>query len=327
MKKEIRQFSKYAAWFSVHILVIGLLLPAYAVAQRKTIIVKPAPKPKVIIVKPAATPKIYWYVDYTVTVKGNGIRTNPKKDKDPTIISKDPIIIWSIDRTYSGVMKLTSSYAAPTMAVMDMEGKELTQEIQQVIRSGRFTRFSTPLNVAVPTRVKIYDVLNVSRIRKDDPYNCRGNIETTTELKTWEADGTFDAIANAMLNTDSKSRTYNVWIPIVFIDSSMTMLSKTEIDRSNFCPDRKLPAHEETPVEETQVRIALFSLPNIEGLITDKAVVEHKPDKPFPPNFLTAWEYDSGDMTPDEPLIDDVPDSKTNVKVRVHYRFSKTPIY
>jgi len=45
------------------------------------------------------------------------------------------------------------------------------------------------------------------------------------------------------------------------------------------------------------------------------------------PIFLLPGNTIRGDMTPDEPLIDDVPDSKTNVKVRVHYRFSKTPIY
>jgi hypothetical protein len=311
MKKQIRQFTKYAARLIACALLICIVSAVEIPAQKKP---KPTPKERV-----------YWYVDYTVTVKGNG-STIPKDGYTTTV--------WSINRTYSAVLKLTEKQAQLFMGVIDPDEAEKairSPGAMQVLKSGRFIRYMTSAFKPAPTRVKIVDTVNLISIRKT---KCL--VKTTTGLTTWEADETFDVVPNFMLHTDEKSLTYNVLIPIVFMnpskDTGMTMLSKTEIDRSYSCPtEKKEPAHEETIIDEKQVSINSLDLPKVKGLIGDGflegSVVEHKPDKPWPPNFLTAWEYDSGDMMPNEPLIAGVPDSKTNVKVRVRYRFSKTPIY
>lgn len=275
--------------------------------------------------KPALKERVYWYVDYTVTVKGNG-STIPKDGYTTTV--------WSIDRTYSGVMKLNSSQAMPNMGVTYIE--EMGSQEVLNLKSGRFTRYySSPYEVTVPASVIINDTLSLISIRK-----TKCSVMTKKDVKQWLTEDRKYEVPHPFLHTDSKSLTYNVWIPILFKpysnhprmrNQTITMLDQTIIDRSYSCPvEKKEPAHEETLVAETYPDINSINLPKVKGLIGDGfvggSVVEHIPDKPFPPNFLTAWEYDSGDMTPDEPVIAGVPDSKTNVKVRVRYRFSKTPI-
>lgn len=307
MKKQIRQISKYA--FCLMVLAGGIcaVLTFETVAQKKP---KPIPKERV-----------YWYVDYTVTVKGNG-STVPRPNYTTTV--------WSIDRTYSAVLKLTQKTPQLFMGIIDPDEAEKTIRspgAMQALKSGRFIRYETPSFEFASTRVKINDTVNLISISKT---KCL--VKTKTDVESWAADRTFDVVPNFMLNTDEKSLTYNIFIPVVFLSGKegVTMLSKTTIDRSYSCPgEKKEPGHEETLTETKNVSIQ-HGLPKVKGLIGEGVVgsgVEHKPDKPWPPNFLTAWEFDSGDMTPDEPLIDGVPDSKTNVKVRVRYRFSKTPFY
>ncbi len=300
MKKQIRWFSKFVSLITV-IAVFSCVFSDFKISAQKK-------KPKSV-----AAQKIYWYVDYTVTVKGSGEKTGT--DGDSTIR-------WSIDRTYSAVMKLNSSFDIGNQEVMK---KMNSQQIMEAMKTKRYTTFrylpSKP-NDDMPLRVTIDDAINVITKERGEG----DSFENTTVLKNWVADETFNVLNGATLITDNKLLTYNVWLPIVFLDSKMIMRSQTKIDRSAYGYG-DAPTHEETPVEETKVRFSTFGLPNVEGLINDSAVIEHKPDRPFPPNFFTAWEYDSGDKIPDKPLIAGVPDSKTNVKVRVRYRFSKTPFY
>ena len=153
-----------------------------------------------------------------------------------------------------------------------------------------------------------------------------GSFENWVLSKSWDTDATF-SFPGINLTTDNKLLTYNLDITLLFLSGKegVTMRSQTIYDRSDF-GHGEAPTHEETPVEETQVSIVDFKLPDIKGLIQNSQI-KHKTDRPLPANFSGAWEYDSGDMTPDEPLIKGVPDSKTNVKVRVRYRFSKTSLY
>jgi len=279
MKKEIRQFTKYATRLIACALLICIVSAAEIPAQKKP--------------KTTTTPKIYWYVDFTVTVKGNGAKTN--EDGDSTIN-------WTINRTYYGTQKLNLS---------------------QTTAKPEMIRWSTlPSKFFPEMRVTIEDILAISN--KDEGEGS--SFENSVESKSWKTDRTFSFLG-IDLTTNNKLLTYNLNIPVVFLSGKegVTMRSQTIYDRSD-AGYGEAPTHEETPVKETQVSIGDFKLPDIKGLI-QYSQIKHKTDRPLPANFSTVWEYDSGDLSPSKPLIDGVPDSKTNVKVRVRYRFSKTPIY
>ncbi len=278
MKKQTKQLSKLLRKALLNILIVGLIFPVYTFAQPK---------------KVTAPLKTIWYVDLTVTIKGNGETIN---DDETTITN------WSVDRTYSSAFKLNSM------------GK-----------SGRFTvyeyRQAKPKN-EIPMHVKIKDQHMV--VIKDPGEG--GSYENTTTKTIWEIDETV-SIPNAMkLATDERLRSYNIFFPIQFFDMKLKSKSQTEIYRSDFGYG-DAPTHE---IDSMKVRStgAIWSLPDVKYLINNQAIQQH--DFLFPANFTTAWGYDSAEdfpeLLPDKDLPG-IPDSKKKVNIRVIYRFSKKPFY
>ncbi len=287
----------------INMLIIGLFLPDYCFAQTKKMTARPK--------------EIFWYADFTLTIKGNG----EKKNEDET-----SIIRWSIDRSYSFSFKFNSkSITGDPNKKEEISMKELVA----VVKSGRFTRYTySPVKPKdeMPMKIKIKDLLNVITIDEGEGKS----FENTTVITSWETDKTVNTPNVMTLTTDNEKRTYNINFPIFFFDERMKMLSQTIIDRSDYGYDDK-PTHEALPIDSADVLISKFRIPNVKGLISG-FTIQHTPnDFLYPANFPTAWEYDSAkdfpDLQPDNPLIQDVPDSKTKVKIRVLYRFSKTPFY
>lgn len=116
MKNEIRRFLNYPVWMMVLALVICVVSNVETAAQEKS--------------KPVSKPKIYWYMDYTVRVKGNGTLSDE---------GGEPKIKWSIDRTYSGGLKLDNS---GTVGTSEMENWS-QQEVMNAMKTNRFTAFYT----------------------------------------------------------------------------------------------------------------------------------------------------------------------------------------
>ncbi len=309
MKKVIKQFSKYAVRIVLLGLVISFNSTVETYAQTK--------------LKSATTPKVYWYLDFTVTIKGSGKQTNEDGDK---------ITDWIVDRSYSGFIKLNDSMSWYKPGLSKQENKE-------AIESHRFTAYhNRPADLDkvswMPITVRISDRYRITI--KDDGEGS--SFEYTKALKTWkfnhDMNGKMAFVPNAVqLSTDSKLRTYNVFIPILATEGNKEYVSlflDTVIDRSSYGYG-DAPTHEEKPVQLVLVSIHSLGIPNVKGLIEDGAIQHIPNDFLFPVNVTTAWEYDSfkdfPDLQPDAPIFPDVPDSKSNVKIRVIYRFSKTPFY
>lgn len=289
MKKQIRTISKIAAGFMAYILVVGLLFPAHAAAQTKKAAAKPKPIP------------VYWYLEYSVTIKGNG-----REEGDA---SGSPTIVWSVDRKYSGDVALNGRNVTVPEALLSMEK---VAEAYRAEHSLRFADKGSGEGVDVPFHVEINDKLETTteEVCTDD------SVESTTVIETWKADTSFPGLRGAHLDIDNVLRTYNVWIPVYVVGSALISL---------FTQTNKGLNIKNSPGVETKVQLP--GLPNIQGLVNSNAVVEHNPEKPIPSGYPTGWEYYSPpDLTPDEPIFGNVPDSK-NVKIRVIYRFSKTPFY
>ncbi len=262
-------------------------------------------------------------MDFTVTIKGDGKQTNEDEDY---------ITEWYVDRSYSGIINLNDSISWYKPGLSDQENME-------AIKSHRFTAFQylpTDINKSnwTPLNVKIFDQYRVTVLDKGEGRS----FENTKILKTWkfnaDMSGKIAFVRNAVqLSTDSKLRTYNVFIPILAAEGNkenVSLLVDTIIDRSSFGYG-DAPTHEEKPVQTILLSIHSLGIPNVKGLIENGAIQHIPNDFLLPANFTTAWEYDSikdfPDLQPDKPIFPGIPDSKTKVKIRVFYRFSKTPFY
>lgn len=290
MQKQIQKFSKFAVRFGINILIIGLSVSLPAVAQTK----KPNAKPETI----------YWYLDYVITVKGSGTEEGDA--------SGSPTINWSIDRTYSGNLAMNErgvDFGTDPATLMN------PQKIAAAIKAQRNIRYSYNNKTKEDAlgHVRINDKLEIVREEA-----CSDNsLETTTEVKIWRADAAYKKFPLMELTTDNSLLTYNVLFSILHSES-INMSSQTVYQRT-----RGVKPKQPSAITETKARIPY--LPNVAGLINN-SIVRHAPAKPFPADFSTFWEFDSKDMSPDEPLIPGVADSK-NVNIRVIYRFSKKPLY
>jgi hypothetical protein len=311
MKKQTQWTPAILACLISSFALIALLFPLNALAQRT----KPAPTGK----------KIHWYMDYSVTVKGNG------RSGDDASTGRS--IIWSVNRVYSG--SLVFDDARPYVNAFEVQDRmrqvqgdekqrlALAMKIMADARSKsarqiKYTNTESEKSALSPMHIKIDDKLEIVTDEE-----CSDNSdETTTEIKIWKVDKTFNVIGNgAHLMTDDSSITYNVYIPIAFAGNDvLPMSSQTKYSRSHNVKASK----KDTTVVETKTNVP--EPPDVLGLIADN-LVRHAVDRPYPMNFLTAWEYDSGNLTPDKPLIAGVPDSQTAVKIRVTYRLSKVPLY
>ncbi|MEO6611998.1 MAG: hypothetical protein ABIT05_11715 [Chitinophagaceae bacterium] len=306
MNNQLRKLSKFRGKSLINILIVGILLPVYSFAQTKNV----TPKPK----------KIYWYMEFSVTIQGNGKQTSD---------DEDDLIEWEVDRSYSGIIELNDSMSFYKPGLN-------AQEHDEAIKTKRFSAFHNipsngPKNYML-LNVRIHDRYNITTLDGDEG----DSFENTTIKKTWKysspQEGGKVYAANAVqLSIDNKLRTYNVFIPILPADNSISFASlsvDTVIDRSEMGYG-DAPTHEEKSGPESYVLLHSIGMPSVTGLIQNGAIQHIPNDFLFPANFNTAWGYDSfddlPDLHPEKPIFPDVPDSKTLVKIRVEYRFSKKP--
>lgn len=244
----------------------------------------------------AKSAKTVWYVDFTVTMKGKGQKVAESEGESD--------IFWSIDRTYYSNLELVGSN--PTL-----------------------NEFHSQDSKAKPASVHITIADRLLTFNKG-PGEIGTHQDTTVETH-W--DGDFTEIGrglNARLEVNNQRATYNVWIP--FVPSStklknIKMTKQTTLDRSAVGYGGK-PTREELPIEETLVGNNSLGVPTLDEILGHQmGVIRHWREMPLPLNFNTSWTFDSGELEPDEPFIKGVPDSKTNLKVRVIYRFSRTPLF
>ncbi len=244
---------------------------------------------------------VAWYAEYTLTIKGKG--------KQEGEFDGDPDIEWKIDRTYYSNFQLTK--LAPTKS--------------GVVYSTQF-RKANPLTV----KVTIADEL---KITKKGRYQ-HDSVENTTSITKWEEDKVESGEApDFQLFINPGSRYDISFVALPYIKEKNLLVGKaTAIERSS-------AGFGEKPTSETLLEKPIFlsvtslAVPMARGTISLSGVMgqpvftSNRDGTPWPATYPGLIVYDSKDVEPDAPLIPGVPDSKTNLKIRVICRLSTTPIY
>jgi hypothetical protein len=285
MKKQIELKRSFAISLFIFVFLVGLIFPTQTIAQNTQ--------------KP---PKIEWYVEYVVTIRGDG-----KKEPEPG--DEDRTITWSIDRTYSANLEFVATANKDRMITK-----------YKLYSKNPAQKNMTPFHITITD--KLEDIYKGTY-----HYN---SFQTDTVLTNWDANETDFTEDIAQIVINNKTASYNVFLPMRSILSNkkgLKKISQTTYDRSKYGFGGK-PMHEELPVEVIDLELNSIRIPSV-GKILPLAMgaIVHPEDLPLPLNSATGWDYDSGVLQPDKPLIQGIPDSKTNVEIRVHYKISRTPLY
>lgn len=236
MKKQIRQISKITARFSAYILVIGLLIPAQAVAQTKK------------VVSPS-------YLMFKVTVKGEGNTGDGVK--------------WSVDRTYESEV-LVELKTQGQIVIPGLSPEQLNQEIYG--GGHPLNRLAED----VPMRITIKDSFESVTTEECPPANGKEAFEEiTTITKTWEGRGLVSSGGKTWIRrfraggSESSSETfYNVNIPIFTPDSKFEPLIYTEV--ATVTSKRAIPKK----VEKRS--LSTIQIPIINGILENDAIHHKK---------------------------------------------------
>jgi hypothetical protein len=272
----------------------------------------PPPKPKKEPT-PAKLDKA-WYLTFELTIKGSG----SNKGKNP-----DSELEWDFDRSYSGTIALD----LPSPMI---DSKWSQAEVMESIRTQRKTSWmhmpkmglaagAVPSDVMAPIKVKIDD--KVRSLTKD---KGEGNtFENTTVNTHWEFDDTVFTTNATMLILDKKLNTYNVMIALKPFDrtdvfTKVRVTSETNVNRSQNGYGG-LPTSE-TNTEHNSIFISEIQFPLTAILRTGQ--ITHPVDLPLRIKD-GGYEYDSGDLEPDKPMIEGEPKSKQTVKIHIYYRFKR----
>ena len=238
-----------------------------------------------------------WFtLEYTATVKGNGHK--------PAGEDGSPEIIWSFDRLYEGNIGLFSR----DVNVLPSQATTLESITAAIKAEERFLYNDArgTVNAEIDDRIE-----TITKEVCTDKTN-----EETSVLETWKASGDFPVFGSERLLTEKLLHTYNVSIPVGSKDGKA--LRYARITRKGRSGGKRPSTEAEEPVTKF---MGLLPLPTVLGIIKD-GVVTHDPEKDIPQSFPREWVFDSGDMLPGKPLIKDVLESRSNVKIRVYYKFT-----
>lgn len=236
-----------------------------------------------------------WFtLEYTATVKGNGVR--------PAGIDGSPEIIWSFDRLYEGNIGLYGR--AVDVPLSELTNPESILAAQKAERRFVYSDAKGTVHAEINDRIE-----SITREKCSDTTN-----QELSDLQTWTANGDFPIFGIEKLLTDRILHTYNVYIPVGSKDEKA--LKYFRIKRVGRSGGVRPTIPNEEPVSKL---MGLFPLPTVLGVINE-GVVSHDPEKEIPQSFPKEWEFDSGEMLPGKPLIKDILETRSNVKVRVYYR-------
>ena len=289
-------------------------VPAFSQHSRAKVIEikKPPPKPKKVTTP--AKPDKSWYLTFELTIKGSGNNKGSNPDSE---------LEWDFDRSYSGTILL--DFPSPMM-----DPKWSQAETMESLRTERKTAWMhipkaglpsgiTPSDLMYPIKVKIDDKLrNLTKDKGEgDSY------ENTTVNTHWEFDDTVFTTNATMLVLDKKLNTYNVTIALTPFDRNdifekVRVTTETEINRSAHGYG-DLP-RSENKVERGSMFISEVHFP-VTGILRD-GQIKHVVDLPLRSKD-GGYEYDSGDLEPDKPIIESEPKSKKTVKIHIYYRFKQ----
>jgi hypothetical protein len=249
-----------------------------------------------------------WYLSFEVTVKGNSSKARGERGEVTDS--------WYVDRTYSGVIELnlsvpTSVEVNKAMSPAEMISRVRSAPLMWVHRGSDWS------DTAMVIHIKIHDkkVLVLKEKGEGDTF------ENTTNTITWDGEG--DALADnaVQLFIDKNRSLYNVTIPfqLHMADRLLKKLTNHTVERSDHGYGDE-PTHEQK-LDPEDIPLGTFSLPKVIALLTGGRI-HHPNNLPFSLNS-GSFDWDSGDVDPDEPIFNDIPESKKGIKIHVYYLIKK----
>jgi hypothetical protein len=273
----------------------------------------------------AKKPKVVYYGDFVVRVLGKGRKESQHLG--------DPLIQWSIARKYTSRMELTGPYPFYRNSTRTSRGV--------LVPTSEEYKFDVSKSNPWKVHVKVNDL---TQRFWEGPGEIRTR-ENKKQVTIWEEDAVESGVdgMGASLFIDKKNGTHFVTIGLVpdTPAHNVRMRQWLFVERSAAGFGGK-PTSEFFVEAEELVSINSLSIPLVPPLVPimtfdyvgSQAVLRHLPwltqddqrDEPLPDTYPDKIERPQKCYTPSAPMIAGVPDSQTNVKVCIEYRFSKTPL-
>ncbi|MDQ6788108.1 MAG: hypothetical protein M3033_14990 [Acidobacteriota bacterium] len=287
MKKYIRQATKYAPSFLIFAFVVIGILTVSTFGQKS----RNASPPKEDV----------WYLTWELTIKGQGETKNLGYGKSSAS--------WDIDRSYSGTSELNFATLKPDVITKNMTPREIAAIMASAPMTWMHFNMNDPtdmLNRVSPIKVKIKDklIMHINQAREGD------GDAMSMDMIYWDGEGTALGDPGSTLFIDKAKSTYNINILIDLHDTDKLL----KIER-HFTDD------EGRHVTKQDASLRLIKIPSIVNLLEDN-VIHHLKNLPLT-LVNTGFEWDSGDIELDEPLLENMPESYKGVKAHLFYRFKK----
>jgi len=269
-------------------------------------------------------PKVAYYADFKVIIVGRGTK--------PSEHIGDPEIRWAITRTYKGQMELTGPHPVYRNSSMTSRGKRIPTSDKYEVEVSR----TKPVTVHVNVNDMVQRIWN-------GPGEM-GTHEDKNRVTIWEEDA--DEAGEGLgagLYVDNETAKYTLIIDVVpeVKEHKVRMRQWTFIDRSDAGYGGK-PTREFLTEADEFVSVNSLVVPEVPVFypvmaldrIGSTTIVREQPwlmpeggmEFPLPSTYPDKIEQRQKCYEPAKPMITGVPDSKTNVRVCVEYRFSKTPL-
>jgi hypothetical protein len=281
-------------------LIACLVLTHNATAQKL--------KPKVIVVSPA--PGVYWHAEFTLSIVGKG--TNIRDDG----ATEDE---WIINRKYLGFFGLNSVQFAANPPWISKEDYPTPREIKEAVLARRYTNYTySARGIAQRLHVNIHDAIAVRIMDRGE-----GNsFEKTNELKVWKMDEVLDVIDEATVTVDNRSKTFSVVIGFALLNKQprVNLRHIKTVTRSSFGYGDAPTA--DPPIDKTSlVEMKYCGIPSAGRLLRECSI--QTPYRPLPAGNEELV-IDIPDLKPDDPMIPGIPESKTDVKIQLIIKITKT---
>ncbi len=262
-----------------------------------------------------------WYLSYTITIKGSveGAGRGSKRS-------------FSIDETITGNTDLNlGTFTSVPSTGAAKNHQEMVKAIENIDRVGIWRHIGD-----FKTQGAIYANLYPLHITIDDSFDQLtqnpggeyGDCRRVELLWSWKTPDETDFAGSPFFEADMGALTYNITIPFK-PEPGPNVVEYKHSQQASDCPN--LYGRDEDPApEDKKVSIEeSLKLPLIKGLL-DRGRIHHA--NPRPLNLTdTTWGFDSDDLnpgglTPDQPLFQNWPETKEEVKVHVRYKLSRAPI-
>ena len=263
-----------------------------------------------------------WTLTWSLTIKGEGIKKNyPAQGEE---------LKWKISRIYNGATILNFRAPMPARAIKFTPGdpKYTPASFAEALKTESFVKWmhvqqadSSGSPIGVPIHVLINDMLQTTLVVHEE-----GDVwEHTVDTKEWKADVFASSYDLTSLFIDKANNSYNVEITCFPKENfkkpekQLRFLHTEQISKSEN-GHKGEPLHE---FNQDSLRMSLTELkvPEVENLIKH-AYITLPVDEPLHAQD-GVYSFDSGEFVPTKPLISNIPETKTDVKVSVSIRFTK----